>query len=159
MSPDFAARLVRYLESEVGIDKHTHPDVRRAFFWSVGRIALRHFRDLDAVDPHFVVWNGERIAIGGAEDPEYRKATKDRLRAFQRARYYVRRFGDQIRHIVDWLEVAVRNDHAWLEKVDDKGRPKKLMKCGSIEQLHQEAEKQFRISRSNSPAASTPKAP
>jgi hypothetical protein len=140
---DFDVRLMGYIMRDVGIDRHTAPEVRKAFIVSVGRIALRHFRELDAVDPNFVIWNDERIAIGGQSDPKHRSFTGDRFRAHQRATYFVRRFGSMTRHIVDWLTVAVRDNHAWLENVDDRGRPKKLLKSGSVKALFDEAEKQL----------------
>jgi hypothetical protein len=142
---DFDTRVLRYIMTEFGIDRHSRNELRRAFIVSVGRIALKHFRELDTDDPDFVDWNGATIAIGGHPDPEYRRATRDRLRAHRRSNYFARRFGAQVRHIVDWLDIATRHSHPWLSNVDDKGRPKKLMKCATIEQLHREAEKQFRI--------------
>lgn len=46
-----------------------------------------------------------------------------------------------IQHIYDWLCVAVKNNEYWLTNVDDHGRPKKLMKLGTIEQAVKEADK------------------
>lgn len=142
---DFEVRLLRYIAQDVGLTKHHASGVTRAFIVSVGRIALNHFRELDAVNPDVVVWDDKEIAIGGQADPRHRSLTGDRLRAYQRAAYFVRRFGSKIRHVLDWLEVAVREGHAWLEHVDEHGRPRKLMKCGSILALFNEAEKQLRI--------------
>ena len=44
-------------------------------------------------------------------------------------------------HIVDWLKAAIINDDEWLKNVDDKNRPKKLMKFGSFEDVQKEADK------------------
>jgi hypothetical protein len=44
-------------------------------------------------------------------------------------------------HVVDWLKAAIINDDAWLKNVDDKNRPKKLMKFGSFEDVQKEADK------------------
>jgi hypothetical protein len=44
-------------------------------------------------------------------------------------------------HVVDWLINAVKTDATWLSNVDAHGRPKKLMKFGSLEAMHAEAEK------------------
>ena len=140
---DFDTRLLGYIMQGVGIDRHTNQDVRKAFIVSVGRLALKHFRELDAVDPNIVVWDGKVFGIGGQDNPAHRRLTGDRYRAYQRANYYVRRYGSQIRHVVDWLTVAVRDDHAWLRNVDDRGRPKKLLKGGTIRDLFVEAEKQL----------------
>ncbi len=48
---------------------------------------------------------------------------------------------EDIRHIVDWLKAAVFNDEPWLNNLDDRGRPKKLMKFSSIEDITKEANK------------------
>lgn len=49
--------------------------------------------------------------------------------------------GDQIRHIYDWLKAEVTNGAAWLSNVDEKGRPRKLMKFGDVDQILKEADK------------------
>ena len=51
---------------------------------------------------------------------------------------------DTMQHIVDWLTVDLMDGADWIERVDDRGRPLKLMKCGSIEQLTHEADKAMR---------------
>lgn len=48
-----------------------------------------------------------------------------------------------IRHVIDWLTSAVVDGDDWLERVDAKGRPLKLMKMHSIPQLVTESEKTF----------------
>ena len=52
--------------------------------------------------------------------------------------------GDRIDHIVDWLVSDVSADAPWLSNVDELGRPRKIMKMGSLDRLHAEAEKQMR---------------
>lgn len=49
--------------------------------------------------------------------------------------------GAHLNHITDWLYAAIINDEPWLKKLDDQGRPKKLMKFGSFEQILKEADK------------------
>ncbi len=49
--------------------------------------------------------------------------------------------GETIRHIADWLKVAVQDEEVWLKNVDEKGRPRKLLKLGSLEQASGEADK------------------
>ena len=44
-------------------------------------------------------------------------------------------------HIADWLRAALINNEPWLKKVDAHGRPKKLMKFGSVDAIVQEADK------------------
>lgn len=46
-----------------------------------------------------------------------------------------------IPHIADWLRAALVNNAPWLSNVDDQGRPKKLMKFGSLDQIIAEADK------------------
>lgn len=50
----------------------------------------------------------------------------------------------QFWHVVDWLIASVRSDARWLKNTDDLGRPKKLMKCGSLDILCAEADKHMR---------------
>lgn len=51
---------------------------------------------------------------------------------------------DRYLHIADWLLAAVRNAEPWLEDLDDKGRPKKLMKFSSVDGIVKEADKSMR---------------
>jgi hypothetical protein len=48
---------------------------------------------------------------------------------------------EDITHIVDWLKAALVNNEDWLKNVDQEGRPAKLLKFGSVEQIKQEADK------------------
>ncbi|MCZ7861071.1 PcfJ domain-containing protein [Agrobacterium salinitolerans] len=51
----------------------------------------------------------------------------------------------KIGHIVDWLRVAIATRADWLTNIDDQGRPKKLMKFGSIDAIVKEADKAMRL--------------
>lgn len=44
-------------------------------------------------------------------------------------------------HIRDWLKAALVNDEPWLANVDNHGRPKKLLKFASVEDITKEANK------------------
>ncbi len=48
---------------------------------------------------------------------------------------------EDVRHITDWLKAAVVNDEAWLNNLDERGRPKKLMKFSSVADITKEANK------------------
>ena len=48
---------------------------------------------------------------------------------------------EHIRHIADWLRAALVNDEPWLKNVDGQGRPKKLLKFGSVDAIVREADK------------------
>lgn len=51
---------------------------------------------------------------------------------------------DSLRHIRDWIEGAIKSKDAWLNDLDEKGRPKKLLWIGSIAQAHAIADKDMR---------------
>lgn len=58
-----------------------------------------------------------------------------------------------LRHISDWIAGAVASGERWLENLDDRGRPKKLMKFGSVEAIIAEADRaMIRLAR-NTPVA------
>jgi hypothetical protein len=44
-------------------------------------------------------------------------------------------------HIMDWLVASKVRGEPWLSRLDAEGRPLKLMKCGTIERLTQEADR------------------
>jgi hypothetical protein len=44
-------------------------------------------------------------------------------------------------HIVDWLEAAVINEESWLSNVDAQGRPKKLLKFSTLDDVAKEVDK------------------
>jgi len=50
----------------------------------------------------------------------------------------------RVRHVADWIAAAVINDEPWLKNVDERGRPKKLLKIGSLAQAEAEADKHMR---------------
>ncbi|MCV9964149.1 PcfJ domain-containing protein [Pararhizobium sp. BT-229] len=66
--------------------------------------------------------------------------------------YDIARIG-MITHIADWLKVSVLDDAPWLAKVDDQGRPKKLLKFGTLEAIHAEADRQMRRKQERQAAA------
>jgi hypothetical protein len=48
---------------------------------------------------------------------------------------------NQLTHIVDWLKADLHDGAAWLANIDDCGRPRKLLKCSSYDDLMREADK------------------
>jgi hypothetical protein len=50
---------------------------------------------------------------------------------------------DFARDVVDWFKLAIINNEPWLRNVDQRKRPKKLLKFGSMEALQAEVEKQL----------------
>lgn len=49
----------------------------------------------------------------------------------------------QLGHIADWLRAAIVNDDPWLQRLDEYGRPKKLMKFSTIDDIVKEADKKM----------------
>lgn len=47
----------------------------------------------------------------------------------------------QLSHIIDWLVADLQAGARWLENVDEQGRPRKLLKCKTFEDLEREANK------------------
>lgn len=139
---EFDTKALRALAREFNVDRHEPPLLQRAFIVSVGRLFLKDMKRLEAADPDVVEWNGRDYWINGV-DLRYPHKVSAQLKPDQWVRYYVSRHEGSIRHVVDWLTIAVREGHAWLDNLDHLGRPKKLMKCGSIEALVGEAERQF----------------
>lgn len=52
---------------------------------------------------------------------------------------------NDLNHIVNWLSVSIRDSAPWLSNVDHLGRPKKLLKFSSIDQVTAEANKAAKI--------------
>jgi hypothetical protein len=50
-----------------------------------------------------------------------------------------------IAHVADWIRGAVADGAVWLRDLDDQGRPRKLLKIGSLAQAIGEADKAMRI--------------
>lgn len=47
----------------------------------------------------------------------------------------------ELDHILDWFRASVIERAAWLHNVDDRGRPRKLLKCATFADLSREADK------------------
>lgn len=58
---------------------------------------------------------------------------------------HIARYHSRLHHIIDWLRAATINDEPWLHNLDAEGRPKKLMKFSTIEQISAEADKAMLI--------------
>lgn len=51
---------------------------------------------------------------------------------------------ERLFHIRDWLKASLLGNATWLARTDDKGRPVKIMKCGSVDALAREADEWMR---------------
>lgn len=145
-------RFFKYLATHVWMaDNQPEEAIRqvKAMEFDVEALRRKHlavlFRDPVYVADQFVI---RIVRARGMED-----RVKDLVRmsmgriAIKESRRDIdwcrRQNGLQINHIVDWLISAIATDAPWLSNVDELGRPRKLMKTGSIDALYAEAEKQM----------------
>lgn len=135
------------LAEELGFERRNHFYAHDLFIVSIGRVFLQEFSRQDAIDPEIMIHPRfqHACAIDGwswtrRDDPE--AYLRDKWS--QRISIYLSAYGHQLTHIRDWLLVAAAEAHPWIANKDSKGRPKKLMKCGSVAQLMHEAEKWHR---------------
>lgn len=101
-----------------------NPEVSRLLMLSVGRVWYNAVKANPELLP--------TVNLLSTEDRDIQA-----LQSNQRVSGYL----SNIPHIADWLRAAVVNGDAWLKRVDEKNRPKKLMKFGSLDQIMAEADK------------------
>lgn len=104
----------------------------------------------ESIGRHFIKWARQidRDVEAGADAPP---PSRD-MRSFDATHRRWTIFADQflgtyqyeLVEVIDWLLLAGAEHHAWLARVDDKGRPLKLMKCGTVEALYNESVKSMR---------------
>jgi hypothetical protein len=94
---------------------------------------------LEAVAAHLEPYSGEDTKVGILLSYSVGRIL---LNAARRGEDWKSLANDtQLRHIADWIKAAVVNDAHWLSNVDALGRPKKLLKGGTIQSLLTEADK------------------
>ena len=52
---------------------------------------------------------------------------------------------DKVRHIADWLKIAVQDDDPWLHQLETNGQPKRLLHLTSLEEATAEADRDMHI--------------
>jgi hypothetical protein len=95
--------------------------------WFMKRLVFRH-RDNVALKPLLDASVG-RIAL--------KECRRD-------LEWYKNQDMDELDHVMDWIAAAVATGAPWLSNVDDQGRPKKLMKFGSLDAMRAEADKHMK---------------
>lgn len=140
----FAAE--RALVAELDLSDRAMIPIRTLVECSLVRLFWEDWRQSDARDP---VW----VATPGGHDepelhrvdgwPEYGDGTVERKWS-RRARLWMSWFSIDAWHVCDWFINAVSDGELWLWNLDDAGYPKKLMKCGNLQRLVQEASKGLR---------------
>lgn len=137
---------IHHLVCELDMPDHILMPIRHLVGLSLGRIFWLDWLKSDAVDPEWIPTPGDH------EDPPWHRVDGC---PEQGGNYVYRKWSRRAQlwmqwnsidawHVTDWLVTAVAAEHAWLAKVDNKGCPKKLMKCGSLERLVFEATKGLR---------------
>lgn len=119
----------------------------------LGRIFMRFWVEQDRIDSEII-----RDPLDDSDDPRWfridgtpeRGGSADEVLARkwrERARIFFHAHGVQVLHVADWLIAARQTSAPWLQNVDGRGEPRKLLKCASLEQLVREADKGFRNQR------------
>ena len=111
------------------------------------RVFMQWWIDQDAKDPEIlfdpfdegddpVWWQIDGMPSNGGTPKEVlgRKWAR-------RAALYFDFFGPHVWHVVDWLIVARQRNQSWLHNLNERGEPKKLLKCRTIFDLAREADK------------------
>lgn len=136
---------------ELDIPNRQHMLIDNLIGPSLGRVYMKFWIAQDRIDPEIVIDPTDRSedprwhqsdgwpVRGGAEDEILRRKWE------RRAALYFRWNAPDIWHVADWLIYAVATNAPWLHIHDPHGEPKKLAKCGSLEQLVREANKGFRF--------------
>lgn len=135
--PDFEAVALKHLHAELDTAPMTmvHPRLPDIVECSMGRMFLQHCRQIN------------RDVASGAQPPllHDRGRFEDVMQAsVAMMSDYIGTYHYELVEILDWLLLAGAEQHPWLENVDALGRPKKLMKCQSIEALYNESVKCMR---------------
>jgi hypothetical protein len=119
----------------------------------IGRVFFREWLLQERVDPETLL-NPYDVADGEASPIRYRIDGEPKnggtpaeiiARKWQsRAQVWFELYGLHIAHIIDWLVVSHERSQAWLQNVDARGEPKKLLKCRTLADLVAEATKGLR---------------
>lgn len=149
--------IIDFLSDDYGLyNRPQYQDVKRLFEISVGRLVVKHIRKLESEDdlvilPRNTVRYYTRYqSAQGLSDDDVRYACSGYRAALDA-------FSTHFVSAVDFLRSSVDQNAAWLNNVDDHDRPKKIMKCGSMQQLMREHDRYFRLGESNARYQNAPK--
>lgn len=149
--------IIDFLSDDYGLyNRPQYQDVKRLFEISVGRLVVKHIRKLESEDdlvilPRNTVRYYTRYqSAQGLSDDDVRFACSGYRAALDA-------FSTHFVSVVDFLRSSVEQNAAWLNNVDDHDRPKKIMKCGSMQQLMREHDRYFRLGEFSARHQNTPK--
>ncbi len=150
---------IRELAREFELDGPQHPEAQALFVWSLGRIFLKFWYALDAaagvVCDSYTDSSGRLHQVDGTTWKARAGSVYvgENLKWERRVRAWYADHYQDARHVVDWLHTSLQNGADWIARVDEHGRPKKLMKCGSMDRLMHEADKAMLIAHSRVPSS------
>lgn len=148
--PEWSEALAAFIR-ELDIPDRQLLPVHNLIGPGLGRVFVKLWLKQDRVDPEIM-----RDPFDRSDDPRWYQidgwpnqggSGEEILRRKweRRASLYVRWHGIEIWHILDWLIYSQAMNVPWITNVDERGEPKKLTKCGSLDALVHEADKGFRL--------------
>ncbi len=138
---------LRELAREFDLDGPQRPEAQALFVWSLGRTFLKLWKSLDVAAgglcDSYTDRDGRMHQVDGTvwKSRTGSVYVGERLKWERRVRAWYADYYQEARHVVDWLHTSFQDRADWLTRVDEHGRPKKLMKCGSLDRLLHEADK------------------
>ncbi|WP_245441658.1 PcfJ domain-containing protein [Rhizobium leguminosarum] len=143
--PEYRA-AERALVAELDLGDRALIPIRSLVECSLVRLFWEDWKRSDARDPKWIAAPGdheepELHRVDGW--PEYGDGTVERKWS-RRARLWMSWFSIDAWHVCDWFINAVSDGEPWLWNLDDAGYPEKLMKCGNLQRLVNEATKGLR---------------
>ncbi len=113
-----------------------HPWMPEYLEVSVGRLFIDWSRQVD------------RDIAAGLPGPAPSRHMPDVIKKYSRwyikADAFLGQYQYELVEVIDWLLLAAGARHQWLENVDEQNRPKKLMKCRTVQALYNESQKCMR---------------
>ncbi len=138
---------IQELAREFELDGPQRPEEQALFVCSVGRVFLKSWQNIDktagGLCDHYIDASGRYHQVDGTTWKARTGTTYvgELLKWERRVRAWYSDYYHDARHVVDWLHTSVAENAGWLTRVDEHGRPLKLMKCGSLDRLMHEADK------------------
>lgn len=136
---------IRELEREfVGTE---NGKVRALFYLSIGRVFIREWAARDhhagGLCDTYTDQTGRFHQVDGTHWKARTGSTYvgEDLKWERRVRAWLSDNYLTVLHIVAWLISSVQSNALWISRLDERGRPLKLMKCGNIARLSREADK------------------
>jgi hypothetical protein len=137
--------VVDYIADDYGLyDRPQYEDVKKLFDISVARLIIKHLRKLER-DNELQIISRNPMRYFTRYKSSHGLTANGILYASSAYVEVLNAFSSEISSVIDFLRSSTEDNAAWLHNVDDLGRPKKLMKCGSMAALMREHDRYFRL--------------